>query len=330
MTLPPPGGLSRRDALAGLAMLCLPGAVRAAEVTFPSRPVTLVVPFAPGGVADLTARTVGRALALALGQPVVVDNRPGAGGIVATQAVLKAPADGHTLLLISNATAVSVHLVKRLPYDVTRDLAPISTLGFFELALVVGSDSRWRSLGELVAHGRSHPGKLTLGTISLGSTQHLAAELFKARTGLDAVVVPYKGTPAVITALRAGEIDLGVEVLGPLLAQLQAGVIRALAVTGPKRFELLPGVPTALEQGVRDYTVDSWNALAAPAGTPSAVVERLRHTTQEALAQPGLRATLRDLGVKAQAGTPAELAALLASEIRHWGEVVRAARIEPA
>jgi len=309
-------------------MLWLPGLGRAVEGPFPSRPVTLVLPFAPGGVADLTARTVGRAMAQALGQPVVVDNRPGAGGIVATQAVLKVPADGHTLLLVSNATAVSVHLFKRLPYDVTRDLAPISTLGFFELALVVGAESRFRTLAELIAHARAHPGKLTLGTISLGSTQHLAAELFKARTGLDAVVVPYKGTPAVVTALRAGEIDLGVEVLGPLLPQLQARVIRALAVTGPRRFEGLPDVPTALEQGVRDYTVDSWNALAAPAGTPPAVIERLRRAAQEALAQPGVRGTLRDLGVRAQAGTPAELTALLASEIRHWGEVARAARIE--
>ena len=327
MTLPPRGGLRRRDLLAGTAALWLPAAAPAVE-SFPNRPVTLVVPFAPGGVADLTARTVGRAMAQRLGQPVVVDNRPGAGGIVATQAVLKAPADGHTLLLISNATAVSVHLVRRLPYDVTRDLAPISTLGFFELALVVGAESRFKTLAELVAHGRAHPGKLTLGSISLGSTQHLAAELFKARTGLDAVVVPYKGTPAVISALRAGESDLGVEVLGPLLPQLQARVIRALAVTGARRFELLPDVPTALEQGLRDYTVDSWNALAAPAGTPPAVIERLRRATQEALAWPGVRSTLRDLGVRAQAGTPAELAALLASEIRHWGEVARAARIE--
>lgn len=296
---------------------------------FPSRPVTIVVPFGPGGVADLTARSYGRVMAESLGQPVVIDNKPGAGGIAATQAVLKAPADGHTLLLTSNATAVSVHLIKRLPYDVTRDLMPISTLGFFELALVVGANSRFQSLGELIAWGRAHPGKLTFGSITPGSTQHLSAVLFRARTGLDAVIVPYKGSPAVITAARSGEIDLGFEILSPVLPQLQAKALRALAVTGPKRFELLPEVPTALEQGVPQYTVDSWNALAAPAGTPTAAIERIRRAAQEASQQPALRHTLRDLGVKAQTGSPAELQALLASEIRHWGEVVQAARIEP-
>lgn len=315
--------MQRRHLLRAGAALALPAGGRAAA------PLTLVVPFAPGGVADLTARTVGQAMAATLGQPVVVDNRPGAGGIVATQAVLQRPADGQTLLLMSNATAVSVHLVKKLPYDVQQDLAPITTLGFFELGLAVPADSRFRTLKELLAFGRAQPGRLTLGTIAVGSTQHLAAELFKARAGVDAVVVPYKGSPAVLQALRAGEIDLGVEVLSPLLPQLQAGTLRLLAVTGARRFAGLQEVSTVQEQGVHGYEVDSWNALATPAGTPPATIERLRQAAHAALAQPAVQRTLLAQGVTPRGGTPAELRALLEAEIRHWGSVVRAARIEP-
>lgn len=315
-------------AACGAGPLRLPAA-RAAEPAFPVRPVTLVVPFAPGGVADITARTVGQAMAPLLGQPVVVENKPGAGGVVATQAVLGAAPDGHTLLLMSNASAVSVHLVKKLPFDVQKQLQPITTLGFFELALVVPAASPFRTLGDLLAQARARPGKLTFGTIAVGSTQHLSAELFKAKAGIDAVVVPYKGSPAVINALRTGEIDLAFEVLSPLLPQIQAQTVRALAVTGPQRFAGLPDVPTVMEQGVAGYTVDSWNALAAPAGIPAAAVERLRAAAAQALAQPAVVGRLRELGVKPQAGAPADLARLLASEIQHWGAVVKAAKIEP-
>ncbi len=296
---------------------------------FPQRPITLVVPFAPGGVADITARTVGKAMGESLGQPVIVDNRPGAGGIVAGQAVLQAPHDGHTLLLMSNASAVSVHLVKKLPYDVVRDFVPISTLGFFELALVVSASSRFKTLAELLAFAKANPNKLSIGTITVGSTQHLAAEWFKAMTGITATIVPYKGSPAVVNALRAGEIDLVFEILSPLLPQVAAKALRPLAVTGPQRFVLWPEVPTVAEQGWPAYTVDSWNALAAPAGTPATAIAQLQRAAADALGQPAVRNSLRDLGVKAQAGTPAEAAALLAGEIRHWGEVVRAAHIAP-
>ncbi|MEY4754241.1 MAG: hypothetical protein RJA44_1916 [Pseudomonadota bacterium] len=318
---------SRRHFIAAAALAALAPLSHAAD--FPSRAVTLIVPFGPGGVADITARTVGQVMAAQLGQPVVIDNRPGAGGIAATQAVLGAPADGHTLLLMSNATAVSVHLMRKLPFDVQKQLLPVTTLGYFDLALAVPADSPFRSVKDLVAYGKAHPGKLTIGTIAVGSTQHLSAELFKARTGLDALVVPYKGSPAVINALRAKEIDVAFEILSPLLPQLQAKVVRALAVTGTQRFPGLPDIPTVIEQGYADYTVDSWNALAAPVGTPPAAIERLRAAALQALADPGVVGKLRDLGVKARGSTPAEQAALLVSEIRHWGQVVRAAGIEP-
>ncbi len=320
--------LRRRHLVAILPAMGLATPAVRAQSRFPDRPITLVVPFAPGGVADITARTVGQAVAATLGQPVIIDNKPGAGGIVATQAVLKAPADGHTLLLMSNATAVSVHLMKKLPFDVVKDLAPISTLGFFELGIAVNADSRFKTLAEMLNYARAQPGKLTIGTITVGSTQHLSAELFKSRAGIEATVVPYKGSPAVINALRSGDVDVVFEILGPLLPQLAGKTLRALAVTGTARFPLLPEVPTVVEQGIKGYTVDSWNALAAPAGTPPAVIERLGRAAQEAVSQPGVRKSLHDLGVKPQAGSPAELGSLLASEIAHWGEVARAANLE--
>ena len=300
-----------------------------AQPAWPSRPLTLIVPFAPGGVADLTARAVATAMSESLGQPIVVDNRPSAGGIAATGAAVRAAPDGHTLLLLSNANAISASLFRKLPYDVSRDLAPVGTLGFFDLALCVSAGSRFRTLGELVADARVRPGELTVGTIAIGSTQHLAAELFLQRAGIEAVVVPYKATPAVLTALRAGEIDLAFEILAPLLPQLEAGTLRALAVGAARRNPALPAVLTALEAGIPDYEVASWNALAAPAGTPAPVIARLEAATRHALADPAVRQRLQGLGVRPQAGGPAELAALLEREIRRWGEVIRGSGIGP-
>lgn len=324
-----PSGISRRTGLAALLSLPLPVATVHAQSAFPTRPITLIVPFAPGGIADITARAVAQAMAASLKQPMVVDNRPSAGSITASAAVAQAAPDGHTLLLMSNANAVSAGLFKKLAFDVTKDFAPIATLGFFDLALFVDQGSRFATLAEVLAHAKAQPGKLTIGTIAVGSTQHLAAELFKTRTGIDALIVPYKGTPAVLTALRAGEIDLAFEILGPMLPQVQAKAIRALAVTSDKRYPALPNVPTAQEAGVRDYAVSSWNALAAPAGTPAPVIARLNQVALEALKSPDVLKGLTSLGVRPQGSTPEQMQALLASEIKRWGEVIRAAKIEP-
>jgi tripartite-type tricarboxylate transporter receptor subunit TctC len=317
---------TRRACLLAALPLLLPVPL-AAQGGYPARPITLVVPFAPGGIADITARAVAEAMGASLKQTVVVDNRPSAGGIVGSAAVAKAAPDGYTLLLMSNANAVSASLFGKLSFDVLRDFAPVTTLGYFDLALFVGSQSRFRSLAEVLGHARAQPGELTIGTISVGSTQQLAAELFRIRTGIDALIVPYKGTPAVLTALRAGEIDLAFEILGPMLPQLEAGVVRALAVTSERRFTALPMVPTAQEAGVRDYVVSSWNALAVPSGTPAGVVDTLRQAATAALASAPVRERLTRLGVRPQASTPEQLQRLLASEIERWREVIRAAKI---
>ncbi len=319
----------RRALLATLLLGAAMPALAQARTVWPERPITLVVPFGPGGIADLTARTVAQAMSATLKVPIVVENKPSAGSIVGSTAVAQAPPDGYTLLLMSNANAVSTGLFKKLPFDVQKDFAPVGLLGVFDLALFVGAGSKLKSVRELLDLAKARPGKLTLGTIAVGSTQHLSAELFKSRTGIDALIVPYKGTPAVLTALRTGEIDAAFEILGPMLPQLQARVVRALAVTSDRRFAALPEVPTMREAGVADYEVASWNALAAPAKTPAAVIDKLNAAANEALQSPAVQQRLLGLGVRAQGGTPQQLRTLLAAEIRHWGEVIRAAKIEP-
>jgi tripartite-type tricarboxylate transporter receptor subunit TctC len=300
-----------------------------AQTTWPTRPITLIVPFAPAGIADITARTVAQAMARELGQPIVVDNRPGAGSVIASSAVARAAPDGYTLLLMSNSNAVSTALFRKLPFDVVTAFAPITTLGFFDLGVFVASDSRFRSLKDVVAYASANPGRLTIASISVGSTQHLAAELFKTKAGIDALIVPYKGTPAVLTALRTGEVEVAFEILGPMLPQLRAKAIQVVAVTSDRRYAGLPQVPTVMEAGVPDYAVASWNALAAPAGTPPAVIARLNRVAAEALAQPAVQQRLLELGVRTQSGSPQQLESLLASEIERWGRVIRAAKIEP-
>ena len=310
----------------GLALVA--GAVPAALAqNFPSKTIRIVVPFGAGGVADLTARTVAAKMAEGLGQSVVIENRPGAGGIGAADTVLKAEPDGHTLLLMSNGTAVSAGLFKSLPFDTINDFAPISTLGFFDIAVIAPANSRFRTLQELVAFAKANPGKLNIGTINIGSTQNLAAELFKTAAGIDAQIVPFNGTPAVITALRGGQVDIAVEILGPVMSQIKADAVRALAVTGDKRAAVLPDVPTAKESGVTQLSAASWNALAAPAKTPRAVIARLNKEVAAAVNSPDVKKKLAELNVDAQASSPEQTAALLASEIRRWGDVIVRAKI---
>jgi tripartite-type tricarboxylate transporter receptor subunit TctC len=295
--------------------------------TFPSKAVRIVVPFGAGGVADLTARTVAAKMAEGLGQSVVIENKPSAGGVVAGDAVAKADPDGHTLLLMSNGTAVSAGLFKSLPFDTLKDFAPISTLGTFDIAIIVPANSRFKTLGEVLAFARANPGKLNVGSINVGSTQNLAAELFKTAAGIDAQIVPFNGTPAVVTALRGGQVEVAVEILGPVMSQISAQALRALAVTGDKRAAVLPEVPTAKEAGVANLSASSWNGLAAPAKTPAAVIARLNKEITDALNAPDVKKKLADLNVDAQASSPEQTAALLASDIRRWGEVITRAKI---
>ena len=297
------------------------------QQAYPSKALKIVVPFGAGGVADLTARTVAQKMGENMGQSIVIENKPGAGGVVATDAVAKSTPDGYTLLLMSNATAVSAGLFKSLPYDAEKDLIPLSVLGTFDIAIVVPQESKFASLADLLAFAKANPGKLNIGSINVGSTQHLAAELFKSTAGIDAQVVPFNGTPAVLTALRGGQIDVGVEILAPVLPQIKGQALRALAVTGDKRAAALPQVPTAKEAGVKTLYAASWNALAAPAKTPRDIVQRLNQEIQSALNNPDVRKKLIDMNVDPQPGTLQQAADLLSSETKRWGDVIQRAGI---
>ncbi|MBO9514756.1 MAG: tripartite tricarboxylate transporter substrate binding protein [Variovorax sp.] len=301
-----------------------------AQAAFPSRPLRLVVPNGPGGAADLTARAVGQKLAAALGQPVVIDNRPSAGGVVAGEMVARAAADGYTMLLISSGTAVSAALFKKLPFDTLKDFAPVSQLARFDLGIAVAQNSRFKSLADVLAYARSNPGKLNIGTPQIGTTQNLAAELFKLTAGIQAQVVPFNGTPPVVSAVIGGEIDLLVDILGPLMPHLQGKSLRALAVLGRERAPELPDVPAVRESGgaMANFNVTSWNGLALPAGTPPAIVERLSREVQAAVAQADVKKQLQALNLSAQGSTPAQLGELLASDTKRWAEVIAKAGLE--
>lgn len=314
------------SAAAGAALLSGFAATAQAE-GLSNRPIRIVVPFGAGGVADVTARVVAQQLSTQLGQPVVIDNKPSAGGIVAADTVAKAAPDGHTLFLMSNGSAVTVNLFNSLPFDMVKDLTPISTLGYFDIGVITDAKSPFKNLGELVSYAKANPGKLNLGSINVGSTQHLAAELFKTTAGIDAQIVPFNGTPAVVTALRGKQIDAAVEILTPIMGQINSKAVNLLAVTGEKRSPLLPNVPTAQESGVKGFVASSWNALAAPSKTPAPVIARLNKEINAAVNNPEVAKKLRELNVQAQASTPEQTAKLLQSEIKRWGDVIAQAKI---
>lgn len=318
--------MNRRHLLAmGAVGAWLPALVRAQS--FPSKPIRIVVPFGAGGIADLTARAVANKLGEGLHQGVIIDNKPGAGGVVGGEAVAKSEPDGHTLFLMSNGTAVSSGLFKSLPFDAQKDFAPIITLGFFDIAVLAAANSRFKSMQEMLAYAKANPGKLNIATINIGSTQHLAAELLKTSAGVDFQVVPFNGSPAVLTALRGGQVDAAVEILGPMMGQISSKTVRPLAVMGAKRASLLADVSTVAESGVRGFDVASWNALAAPARTPPAVIALLNREANKALEHADLRKQLADLSVSPAGGTPEQLRDLLASETRRWSEVIARANV---
>ncbi len=320
--------LNRRTLLGvALSLSALAAGPAHAQAAFPSKTLRIVVPFAAGGVGDLTARIVAQKLSELLAQSVVIDNRPGAGGVVAADTVARAEPDGHTMFLMSNGTAVTAGLFKSLPFDTVKDFTPVSTLGYFDIVVVVPSDSPFKTLGELVAHAKANPGKLNVGSINIGSTQNLAAELFKSTADINVQVVPFNGSPALIGAIRGKQVDVAVEILAPVLTQIKSGAVRALAVTGEKRSIVLPEVPTAVEAGVKEFVASSWNALAVPSKTPRPVVDRLQRDIATALADPAVREKLRGLNIDARSSTPEQTAALLASDIRRWGAVIDRAGI---
>lgn len=323
---------SRRELLlqgAALGAAAMLPAAALAQSGFPRRALRIVVPNAPGGAADITARAIAQAISGPLGQPVVIENRVGAGGIVAGEMVARAEPDGHTLLLVSSGTAVSEALFKQLPFDTLKDFAPVAQLATFNLTLYAADNSRFKTLAEVLAFARANPGKLNVGTPQVGTTQNLAAEYFKASAGIDFQVVPFNGTPPVINALRGGQIELGVDILGPLMGQVKGQVLRPIAMMGDRREPGLPDVPTVREAGgsLASFNATSWNGLAVPAKTPPEVIARLNSVINAALQQPEVKNKLAELTLNAQGSTPEQLEQRLAADVRRWAEVIERAKI---
>jgi tripartite-type tricarboxylate transporter receptor subunit TctC len=312
--------------LAAAALAAVWGA--AAAQTYPAKPIRFLLPFAPGGIGDITARVVAQKMSDNIGQQVVVDNRPGAGMIISATAALQAPADGYTMLLAGNGTAVTTSLFKSLPYDILRDFVQVSTLASFDLVLLVNSDSRFASLADMLAFARSNPGKLNFGTISPGSTQHLSAELFKSVTGISAQTVPFKATPALVIALRSHSVDVAFDFLPAVLSQLKSNSVKALGVASAARFTGLPDLPTIAEGGVGNYLVSSWNAVSVRADTPRPIVDRLNKEIVAAVNSPEVRQKLQELGANARASTVEQTRELMISEIARWKAVIERAKIE--
>jgi len=315
-------------AVMAAAALLLPQTEAFAETKYPTKAVRIVLPFAAGGVADITARVVAERLGIRLGGRFYVENQPGAGGIAAARSVTSSVPDGTTLALLSNGTAISVSLFKTLPFDPLKDFTPISSLGYFDFIFATGAGSEFKTLVEFIKAARAKPGALNVGTINVGSTQNLAAELFKTAAGIDFQIIPFRATPDVLVSLMQGNLALMIDSYSSLKGNLVDGKIRALASSAAKRSESAPEIATAAEGGVAGYDVVSWNALFAPAGTPPDIVKILNDALHDVLAEPEVKTRLLELGIEARASTPEEIAARLKSDIDKWRLVIEKSGIE--
>ena len=301
--------------------LALPAA---AQERYPSRPLRIVVPFAPGGSTDIFARLVGDRLAIALGQPVVIENRAGASGNIGADAVAKSAPDGYTILMATTGVmAINNALFKSMTFDAAKDLEPVVYIASISNVVIVPVDLPAKSIAELIALARREPGKLSFASSGAGSSTHMSAELFKSMTGLDIVHVPYKGSGQALPDLIAGRVSMMFENAPGAVSYIKGGKVRALAVTGLKRAAALPELPTVAGSGVPGYESLSWSGLAVPTGTPKAVVQRINRETGVILASEEMRARLADQGAEAVGGSPEQFAAHIRAERDKWSLLIR-------
>ena len=299
-----------------------------AQQGYPNRPVRFVLPFAAAGVADITARVVAEKLGDKLGQRFVVENMPGPGGIAAARAVLSQAADGYTIGLVTNGTAISVAIYKSLPFDPVKEFAPISLIGNFDLVFAVNAESEFKTLADFLKAARERPGKLDVGTIAVGSTQNLGAELFKAQAGLNFQIVPYRATPDVLVALVRKDIQLMIDFYGPMKSMLVDKKILPVGTSGPQRSPFFTDVPTVAEAGVPGYEVSSWNGLFAPVGTPPEIIGLLNRSIREIVAIPEVKERYAELGIEARASTPEDVRTRLERDIKKWAALIDRAGIQ--
>jgi tripartite-type tricarboxylate transporter receptor subunit TctC len=313
-------------ALAGA--LLLSAATSSPAQDWPTRPIRIIVGFGAGGGTDIAARIVAEPLSKALGQPVVIENRPGAGGTTAAEQVAKSAKDGYTALMMSNAHVVSPAMYKSLRYDSVKDFQMVSMVGTAGLMLVVAPNFPAKNLKELIAYTKANPGKLNFGSPGVGTTQHFATEFLKQRAGLDIQHVPYKSTPATLTALLAGEVQMVIELIQTVQGQVAAEKLRAIGVTSAQRFPTVPNIPTLAESGLPGYDVTSWYGLAFPAGTPAPIVEKTNKAMRDLLATETVRRQIAKVGALVRSSTPDELRKHIVSEIDRWKAVREKAGIQ--
>lgn len=313
--------------VAAVAAAALPASV-SAQTTWPNRPVRLLVPFPPGGGSDVIARTVGARLSAGLGQQVVIDNRAGAGGAMATEAVAKALPDGYTLLFTTTAMATNAASGRKLPFDLAKDLAPIGQIGATPLLIVVPANSEFRTLRDLIDHARAKPNFVKYGSSGVGSMSHIGMELLAAEAKVQLLHVPYRGTALAMTELIAGQLQAVLGTFATLWQLVEGGKLRALVVTGAQRSTFAPQLATVAEVGLPGARIDFWWGMMAPARTPPGLVKRMNDELNAVLALPEMRESLAREGALPKPGTPDDFGRLMASEVARWSKLIREANIK--
>jgi tripartite-type tricarboxylate transporter receptor subunit TctC len=324
--MPIPSISRRVFGLGTVATLC---ASQGWAQAWPGKPVRLVVPYPPGGFTDVTARLIAQKLQERLGQSFVIDNKPGANGIVGVDAVAKAAPDGSTFGVVIAAHAANTSLYPRLPYDPARSLSAVSLIGLSPLVAAVGNQSPFRNLTELLDYARRHPGKISFGSSGNGSAAHLTTELLKSMTRTHMVHIPYRGAAAALTDLMGGQIDLFFDAASGLINPGRTGKVRLIGVAGEQRLPAMPELPTFIEQGLAGFTGSTWAGVLAPAGTAREIVQRLSAEIAQIVRQDDVKARLAAMGTVPVGNTPEEFATFLAAETRKWGDVIRQAKVTP-
>ena len=315
--------------VAAMVLMCAYSAAALAQA-WPSRPVRVVVCYAPGGVTDVVARLVAQPLSEALGQSIVVENKPGANGMIGSQIVADAPADGYTLLMYVDGNTVLPSIMKKLPFEPLKAFAPITVLGRGSHVVLVHPSIPVRTLGELIAYAKKHPGELSYASPGLASPQSLSLEAIKTATGIDIVHVPYKGGGQAIADVASGQVKVGVLGMAPSLPHIQSGKLIALAVTGGRRSPLLPDVPTVAEAALPGFETMQWQGIAAPAGTPPEIIERIHDELVRIMATPAVMERLKSIGMdNSTSPTPEDFRKMIGNDLQRWPAIVKAASIEP-
>lgn len=318
--------MSRRLA-AAVVFFGLAGAASAQE--YPSRPVRLVMGFGPGGLGDIAGRAIGQVMSQSIGQPVVIENMPGAGGATAALAVARAAPDGHSMLWVSSQNAIAPSMFKSLPYDWARDFTAVGPMATFDFVLFVHKDSPLKTVRDVIDAAKTNPGKFNFGSIAVGTAQNLSALNFVSMAGLDVPTVPFRTTGEVVTALISGNIQAAFETIPGVIGQINAGALRAIAVSSNKRVPFLPEVPTVAESGLPTYWTYSWNGIVAPAKTPRDIVLRINKEINSAIATPEIQKRFGELIMEPRTGTPEDLQRIYETDVAMWRRIITDAKIQP-